>query len=631
MELTLQRSMNNKLDLELAKESYKLATKASIGSFATFAAILYFFWGLVPTPLLTAWVIINIVCSASVFFVARQFEKRVDLNNANRWLRLYSLLVLVSVVPWGFIGPLGFMIEDEIYHMLTLFILGGVTAGGIITRAVIFKNYVLTLFSLLTPTLITLLMQGTALAETVLILILIYMVFMLWVAKSYSRNVKHNIQLWLDNEKLLGEVRDSHAEIAKKNLELTNEIEQGKKIESQLIEAKERSERASEAKNQFLANVSHELRTPLNGIMGFTELLQEERLEQKHDQYVSQIGKAAKSLLHIVNDILDITSIESGQISLNEESFTLRTEMEEVLAIMGPIAERKSLLLKLRIDKQLHNRLYGDANRLRQIISNLLSNAIKYTESGYVSLTIKLLNSNGKKILLRFEVEDTGIGIAEAELSTIFDNFTRVENFETRKTEGAGLGLAIVKSLVEKMDGVLDVSSSLNEGSCFSLELPLRVCSKDELCSQPPRAATVTQQQRQNFHVLVVDDNEINRMLLCAFLSKLGSPYAVASNGYEALAQIRNNHFDVVLMDIQMPDISGMDVASRLRSESRSIPILIATTAHAFPEQHQTILEAGFSDLLTKPVGIEELEKTLAHAFSGGYTEDKRVANTILM
>ncbi|MEW8625874.1 MAG: ATP-binding protein [Candidatus Thiodiazotropha sp.] len=627
MELKLQRKMNNKLNLELAKESYKLATKASIGSFATFAAITYFFWGLVSTPLLLTWVCINVICSASVFFVARLFENRVNLNNADRWLGIYSILVLVSEVPWGFLGPLGFMIEDENYHMLTLFILGGVTAGGIITRAQIFKNYVLTLFALLTPTLITLLMQGTALAESVLILILIYMMFMLWVAKSYSRNVRRNIQLWLDNEKLLGEVRDSHAEIAKKNLELTHEIEQGKEIESQLIEAKERSERASEAKNQFLANVSHELRTPLNGIMGFTELLQEEHLDQKHNHYVSQIGKAAKSLLHIVNDILDITSIESGQISLNEEPFSLHTEMEEILAIMRPIAERKNLALKLCIDDQLQKRLYGDANRLRQIVSNLISNAIKYTESGYVSLNIKLLKSSSKRVWLRFEVEDTGIGIAEDGLSTIFDNFTRVENFETRKTEGAGLGLAIVKSLVLKMNGELDVSSRLNEGSCFSLELPLKVCAKDDLCMQPPRTACITEQQRQNFHVLVVDDNEINRMLLCAFLAKLGNPYAVASNGYEALAQIRNNRFDVVLMDIQMPDISGMDVASRLRAESTTIPILIATTAHAFPEQHQTILDAGFSDLLTKPVGMEELEKTLTHAYSGGYTENKRVTN----
>ncbi|MCG8488533.1 MAG: ATP-binding protein [Chromatiales bacterium] len=627
MELKLQRKMNNKLNLELAKESYKLATKASIGSFATFAAITYFFWGLVSTPLLLTWVCINVICSASVFFVARLFENRVNLNNADRWLGIYSILVLVSEVPWGFLGPLGFMIEDENYHMLTLFILGGVTAGGIITRAQIFRNYVLTLFALLTPTLITLLMQGTALAESVLILILIYMMFMLWVAKSYSRNVRRNIQLWLDNEKLLGEVRDSHAEIAKKNLELTHEIEQGKEIESQLIEAKERSERASEAKNQFLANVSHELRTPLNGIMGFTELLQEEHLDQKHNHYVSQIGKAAKSLLHIVNDILDITSIESGQISLNEEPFSLHTEMEEILAIMRPIAERKNLALKLCIDDQLQKRLYGDANRLRQIVSNLISNAIKYTESGYVSLNIKLLKSGSKRVWLRFEVEDTGIGIAEDGLSTIFDNFTRVENFETRKTEGAGLGLAIVKSLVLKMNGELDVSSRLNEGSCFSLELPLKVCAKDDFCLQPPRTACITEQQRQNFHVLVVDDNEINRMLLCAFLAKLGNPYAVASNGYEALAQIRNNRFDVVLMDIQMPDISGMDVASRLRAESTTIPILIATTAHAFPEQHQTILDAGFSDLLTKPVGMEELEKTLTHAYSGGYTENRRVTN----
>jgi signal transduction histidine kinase/ActR/RegA family two-component response regulator len=437
--------------------------------------------------------------------------------------------------------------------------------------------------------------------------------------------------LWLDNEKLLGEVRDSHAEIAKKNQELTHEIEQGKEIESQLIEAKERSERASEAKNQFLANVSHELRTPLNGIMGFTELLQEESLEQKHNQYVTQIGKAAKSLLHIVNDILDITSIESGQISLSEESFSLRTEMEEIIAIMHPIAERKDLALRLCIDDQLNNRLYGDANRLRQIVSNLLSNAIKYTEIGYVSLNIKLLESHNKKVRLRFEVEDSGIGIAEDALSTIFDNFTRVENFETRKTEGAGLGLAIVKSLVQKMKGELDVSSRLNEGSCFSLELPMQECTKDSSCLKSSRAACITEQQRQNFHVLVVDDNEINRMLLCAFLAKLGNPYDVASNGYEALAQIRNNRFDVVLMDIQMPDISGMDVASRLRAESAAIPILIATTAHAFPEQHQTILDAGFSDLLTKPVGMEELEKTLTHAYSGGYAGSSRMANTMLM
>jgi signal transduction histidine kinase/CheY-like chemotaxis protein len=623
--------MDNKLNLELAKESYKLATKASIGSFVTFAAITYFFWGLVSTPILIAWLCINVVCSSSVFFVARLFEDRVNLNNAGRWLSIYSIMVLVSEVPWGLIGPIGFMIENEIYHMLTLFILGGVTACSIITRALIFKNYILTLFSLLTPTLITLLIQGTALAESMLILVLIYMVFMLWVAKSYSRSVIRNIHLWLDNEQLLGKVRDSHAEIAQKNQELTHEIEQGKEIERQLIEAKERSERASEAKNQFLANVSHELRTPLNGIMGFTELLQEESLDHKHSHYVSQIGKAGKSLMHIVNDILDITSIESGQISLNEEPFSLHTEMEEVVAIMRPIAKRKDLLLRLCIDSQLEKRLYGDANRLRQIVSNLLSNAIKYTEVGYVSLNIKLLESQNRKVKLRFEVEDTGIGIADDALSTIFDNFTRVENFETRKTEGAGLGLAIVKSLVSKMDGELDVSSRLNEGSCFSLELPLRVCSDDAIYFQAPRTACITEQQRQNFHVLVVDDNEINRMLLCAFLAKLGNPYAVASNGYEALAQIRNNRFDVVLMDIQMPDISGMDVAHRLRAESNAIPILIATTAHAFPEQHQTILDAGFADLLTKPVGMEELEKTLTHAYSGGYTENSRIAKTMLM
>ncbi|MES9979752.1 MAG: ATP-binding protein [Candidatus Thiodiazotropha sp. 6PLUC5] len=389
-----------------------------------------------------------------------------------------------------------------------------------------------------------------------------------------------------------------------------------------MIEAKERSERASEAKNQFLANVSHELRTPLNGITGFAELLRQEVLEQKHRDFVSQIDKAGKSLLRIVNDILDITAIEAGQISLYEEPFSLRTEMDDLVAIMRPIAERKYLRLKINIDEHLKEQFYGDASRLRQIISNLLSNAIKYTESGCVTLNIEQLAETGNNnIVLRFDVIDTGIGIDEAALNTIFDNFTRIENFETRRTEGTGLGLAIVKSLAHKMGGKLDVESSPNEGSCFSFELAMKYHPDIKRIIETEKPPGVTPDLWRQFHVLVVDDNEINRMLLCAFLSKLGNSFEQASSGYEALEHIRRGNFDVVLLDIQMPGLSGIDVANRLQSESLSIPILIAVTAHAFPEQHQTILEAGFSDLVTKPIGLEDLVKTLTYAYRGDYNK----------
>ncbi|MET0123098.1 MAG: ATP-binding protein [Candidatus Thiodiazotropha sp. 6PLUC9] len=622
--------MNKKLNLELAKEYYRLVVKNSFGSYAMLLAITYFFWGKLPSYILLSWVGVNFLIATLVLIVTREFNSKSTEDNAHKWLAYYTYLVILTEVPWGFIGPISFMIDNEIYQLLTLFMLGGVTATGIITRATIFRNYVISLFALLTPLAVTLAMQGTAIAESMFILIMIYIVFMLWVAKGYSFSVNRNIQIWLDNEKLLAKVRMSHAEIEEANQELTKEIEYRKKIESELIEAKERSERASEAKNQFLANVSHELRTPLNGITGFAELLRQEVLEQKHRDFVSQIDKAGKSLLRIVNDILDITAIEAGQISLYEEPFSLRTEMDDLVAIMRPIAERKYLRLKINIDEHLKEQFYGDASRLRQIISNLLSNAIKYTESGCVTLNIEQLAETGiNNIVLRFDVIDTGIGIDEAALNNIFDNFTRIENFETRRTEGTGLGLAIVKSLAHKMGGKLDVESSPNEGSCFSFELAMKYHPDIKRIIETEKPPGVTPDLWRQFHVLVVDDNEINRMLLCAFLSKLGNSFEQASSGYEALEHIRRGNFDVVLLDIQMPGLSGIDVANRLQSESLSIPILIAVTAHAFPEQHQTILEAGFSDLVTKPIGLEDLVKTLTYAYRGDYNKYQAAENIL--
>jgi signal transduction histidine kinase/AmiR/NasT family two-component response regulator len=612
--------MNNKLNLELAKEYYRLAITNSFGCYAMLISTAYFFWDKLPTIILLSWIGVVFFGATFVLITSRLFSCYATESSASKWLSFYTKLVVLTEVPWGLIGPISFLIGEEVYQMLTLFMLGGITATAIITRALIFKNYVISLFSLLTPMSVTLVLQGTTLAENMFTLVVIYIVFMLWVAKGYSANVNRNIQIWIDNEKLLAEVRISHAEIEETNQELTNEIEHRKKIESELIEAKERSERASEAKNQFLANVSHELRTPLNGIMGFAELLEQDVLIEKHRHYVSQINKAGKNLLCIVNDILDITSIEAGQVSLSEEPFSLRLEMEAIVDILRPIAERKRLMLSMCVDDEVRDWLYGDANRLRQVISNLLSNAVKYSETGFVSLTISELESRDNEVLLRFEVIDTGIGIAEDELNTIFDNFTRIENFETRQTEGTGLGLAIVKSLVKKMNGKLSVHSIPNEGSCFSFDLPLTICQNEQNKSVDSKISHVTPQQWEEFNVLVVDDNEINCILICAFLAKLGVPYAVASNGLEALEKIHHGQFDVVLMDIQMPGISGLDVANRLRAESAFMPILIAVTAHAFQEQHQAIFEAGFSDLVIKPVGMDELVKILTSAYSGEYS-----------
>jgi CheY-like chemotaxis protein len=399
------------------------------------------------------------------------------------------------------------------------------------------------------------------------------------------------------------------------NLDLIQEIEHRKQIEGELVDAKERSERANQAKSQFLATVSHELRTPLNGIIGFTDLLQDESLEEKPERYVCQINKAAGTLQRIVNDILDITAIETGHIRFYDEPFSLRAEMEDLLGILAPMAERKKLGLRFHVEDKIQDDLSGDVSRLRQIISNLLSNALKYTDSGWVSLDIRHLETRSGKELLRFNVEDTGVGINEEALGFIFKNFTRLENFETRGSDGVGLGLAIVKSLVNKMNGKLSVSSTPGKGSCFSCDLAFELGSEEPRVELPEDIQMPSRQEWRNFNVLVVDDNSMNRMVLSAFLSKIGIPFSEAANGREALDLVQENDFDLVLLDIQMPDISGIDVATRLRAQQDMMPTLVAVTAHAFPEQRQGILSAGFADLLIKPVKMVELTEVLVQTF----------------
>jgi signal transduction histidine kinase/DNA-binding NarL/FixJ family response regulator len=615
--------MIDRLNLELAKEYYRLAPVASVTLYTLLGVVLYFYWGKLPNHLLLAWAGVNFAAATTLLVAVRLFKRSANENNADKWLRIYAYLLLFQDAPWGMIGPMSFMVEDPLYHMLTLFLLGGVTAGSIITRGAIFRIYIVSLLSLLIPILITLLLQRTAVTDAMFFMTLIYLIFMLAVAGNYSASIARNIHLWLNNEALVEKLRSSHAVVEEVNQDLTQEIEHRKQIEEELVEAKERSERANQAKSQFLATVSHELRTPLNGIIGFADLLRDEDLDEKPGRYVYQINKAADTLQRIVNDILDIAAIETGHIRFYDEPFSLRAEMEDLLGIMAPLAERKKLGLRFHVEEKIKDDLSGDVSRLRQIISNLLSNALKYTETGWVSLDIRHLESRHGKELLRFSVEDTGIGINEEALGFIFKNFTRLENFETRGSDGVGLGLAIVKSLVNNMNGKLSVDSKPGKGSSFSCDLAFEQSCDAHGEETREQIKILSQQQWNKFKVLIVDDNEMNRMVLAAFLSKIGIPFSEAANGKEALELIRICDFDLVLLDIQMPDISGIDVAMKLREEYDSLPILIAVTAHAFPEQRQEILNAGFSDLLIKPIKISELTEILTKVYQSIHIEEE--------
>lgn len=607
--------MNKKLNRELAKEYFKLAPKAATSVCVLLVITLYFYWGDVSNFILISWVAINAIVAVAFVSASYLYKRYGSEDNSVGWLRTYMLLVFLQDVPFGFIAPISFMVENEVYWLVTLFMLGGMVAGGIVTRGMIFSIYMVHMSALLIPVSVSLYLQDTSVTYAMLALVVIYIIFMSSVAKNYSATVTRNILLWLDNEQLIAQLTSSYAEVEEANRILIGEIECRKKIEGELVEAKERSERASRAKNQFLATVSHELRTPLNGIVGFSDLLCGGVLHAKGAGYAFQISKSAEKLLHIVNDILDISAIEAGHLAFNEESFSLRSELSDVVMMLRPMAKRKKLTLELNIDNDVEDTLCGDANRLCQIISNLVTNAVKYTDNGGVGVHVSRQGGCDGQVTIRFEVEDTGIGIAKEQLDTIFDKFTRGEGFETRRDEGVGLGLAIVSNLVQCMGGSIAVRSRFDEGSCFSCDIPFSLSTEILQSRERDDVAVLTAEQWGRLKVLVVDDNEVNRMVLCAFLDKSGIPFVAMGNGYEALDCIRNDDIDVVLMDIQMPDISGIEVVRRIGEELTQLPRFIAVTAHAFPEQRKMILGAGFSDFLIKPISETVLLKILSAAY----------------
>ncbi|MGM0593431.1 MAG: ATP-binding protein [Pseudomonadota bacterium] len=598
--------MSTRLQQEQAKLLFRFAPSVSISMMLLQLASVYFFWGLLPASLLLPWFAINFLLSLLLLFVSQLFKRRALPQSSGRWILAYSYLALLQDGCWGAIGPMSFLLDDPLYHLLTLFMLAGISAGALTSRAVVFKTYAVSILALLTPTIIALALQGTPLHEGMLLLTVVYLLFMLSAARSYTRNIARSILLWMDNEKLVEELRQSRDQLERSNRELTAEIEQRELVEQDLKQSRARAERASAAKNHFLANVSHELRTPLNGIIGFTSILEKEALAATPRGYVGQIGKSAGTLLRLVNDILDITAIEAGQLKLHPAPFSLHTEVGEVVAILRPVAERKGLTLQWEHAEPVADTLIGDANRLRQVLSNLLSNAIKYTDEGEVVLRVSEAAVEGEAARIRFAVSDTGVGIPKGARATLFDNFTRVEGFETRQSEGVGLGLSIVKNLLQQMGGTVRVQSEPGRGSCFTVELPF---DQDLTAPVVPSKPAVRPDPRplQRLRVLVVDDNDINRLVLTSFLKHSGIEYSEAASGAGALAQINANDFDLVLLDIQMPEVSGIEVAQTVMAMDGEIPALIAVTAHAFPEQRQEIIHAGFSDLLIKPIAEDDL------------------------
>ena len=410
----------------------------------------------------------------------------------------------------------------------------------------------------------------------------------------------------------------------KQQEKLRREREEERQLHNQqLAQALQAAQIASKSKTTFLSNMSHDIRTPMNAVLGFTTLLARDAENPvKVREYTNKITASGQHLLSLINDILDISKIESGKVVLNLEEFALENVLSSVDAIIQPMAKAKGQQFHLEVTGVRHEYLVGDETRLNQILINLLSNAVKYTpEGGNIWFRVTALKQRSSQYEhIRIEVEDDGYGMTPEYLETIFDAFTRAENSTTNKVQGTGLGMAITKNIVELMGGTIEAFSQIDKGSLFRVDLELRVVDTPEGAAgmhseaDPEEAADLT-----GLHFLAAEDNEINGEILSELLEIEGASCEIAINGQLAVERFQASapgEFDAILMDVQMPVMNGHEAARAIRSlgreDAKAIPI-IAMTANAFAEDEKAALAAGMDAHVPKPLNMELLKKALQH------------------
>ena len=401
------------------------------------------------------------------------------------------------------------------------------------------------------------------------------------------------------------------------------------KFEQELIAARVAAEESNRAKGEFLANMSHEVRTPLNGILGMTGLLSETTLSAEQQEFVNVVRNSAETLLTVINDVLDLSKLESGKFALNPAAFSVRRCIDRVIGVLMPRIRDKQLRFTADISSQLPDTLLGDDLRLGQVLMNLLSNAVKFTDQGgEVALRVEAQAAAeaGPGLMLHFVVSDTGIGIAPHKIDRIFEPFAQADGSTTRRFGGTGLGLSISKDLVTLMGGKLWVDSSAGRGSSFYFTVQLPAVPQQgaaEAVEAKRDAAADRRPDGGRLHVLLVEDNCVNQRLVSRLLEKRGHRVTVANNGKEALKLIGEHAlqqgFDAVLMDCQMPEMDGLQCAGEIRrlEHGRGVHMpVIAMTAHAMQGDRDKCLAAGMDDYISKPFTPEDLEQVLSRAIA---------------